>query len=129
MEVHHHSHLASSETHIPTSRGKKWKHYFWEFLMLFLAVFCGFLAENQREHIIEHQREKKFARRLVSDLQQDTAFLNKRIARLEDRKIKYAEFLSVMTNPSQSSSFNVMKVFGELLKTYKSQFTTTTYNQ
>ena len=25
---------------------KKWTHYFWEFLMLFLAVFCGFLAEN-----------------------------------------------------------------------------------
>ena len=37
MEVHHHSH---------TSR-KKWMHYFWEFLMLFLAVFCGFLAEYQ----------------------------------------------------------------------------------
>jgi hypothetical protein len=30
-----------------TSR-KKWTHYFWEFLMLFLAVFCGFLAENLR---------------------------------------------------------------------------------
>ena len=46
MEVHHHAHLASGETH--TSR-KKWTHYLWEFLMLFLAVFCGFLAENQRE--------------------------------------------------------------------------------
>ena len=63
MEVHHHSH---------TSR-KKWTHYFWEFLMLFLAVFCGFLAENQREHMIEHQRAKDFARSLVQDLQNDTA--------------------------------------------------------
>ena len=36
MEVHHHTHA---------SHGKKnWKNYFWEFLMLFLAVFCGFLA-------------------------------------------------------------------------------------
>ena len=34
MEVHHHAH----------HEGKKnWKSYFWEFLMLFLAVFCGFL--------------------------------------------------------------------------------------
>ena len=49
MEVHAHSH----------SHGKKnWKNYFWEFLMLFLAVFCGFLAENQREHYVEYQREK-----------------------------------------------------------------------
>jgi hypothetical protein len=55
MEVHHHSHLASGETH--TSR-KKWTHYFWEFLMLFLAVFCGFLAEYQLEHKIERDKEK-----------------------------------------------------------------------
>ena len=27
--------------------GHGWKHYFWEFLMLFLAVFCGFLAEKK----------------------------------------------------------------------------------
>jgi hypothetical protein len=46
MEVHAHSHM-------PTGRGKKWTHYFWEFLMLFLAVFCGFMAENFREHQVE----------------------------------------------------------------------------
>ena len=51
MEVHHHAH----------TRRKKFRHYFWEFLMLFLAVFCGFLAEYWLEHIIEHQREKKYA--------------------------------------------------------------------
>ncbi|HEX6192711.1 MAG TPA: hypothetical protein VFZ42_10110 [Chitinophagaceae bacterium] len=63
MEVHHHAH---------TSR-KKWSHYFWEFLMLFLAVFCGFIAENQREHYIEHQREKQFMTTLIHDLQNDTS--------------------------------------------------------
>ena len=47
MEVHAHSHTA----------GKKWTHYFWDFLMLFLAVFCGFLAENIREHSVEKHRE------------------------------------------------------------------------
>ena len=65
MEVHAHSHTAR----------KKWTHYFWEFLMLFLAVFCGFLAENQREHMIEHQRETKFIRSLISDLETDTTRL------------------------------------------------------
>ena len=63
MEVHHHSHTAR----------KKWTHYFWEFFMLFLAVFCGFLAENQREHFVEHQREKKYMRSLFEDLKRDTA--------------------------------------------------------
>lgn len=62
MEVHHHSH---------TSR-KKWTHYFWEFLMLFLAVTLGFLVENQREHYIEHLRAKQYAQSLVDDLKNDT---------------------------------------------------------
>ena len=66
MEVHHHAHTAR----------KKWTHYFWEFLMLFLAVFCGFLAENQREHFVEHQREKKYAASLLEDLKNDTADLS-----------------------------------------------------
>ena len=62
MEVHHHSHTAR----------KKWTHYFWEFLMLFLAVTLGFLVENQREHMIEHQREKQYMRSMIEDLKSDT---------------------------------------------------------
>jgi len=72
MEVHHHSHTSDPDSH----RGrKKWTHYLWEFLMLFLAVFCGFLAENQREHMVEHQREKQFMISLAEDLELDTALL------------------------------------------------------
>ena len=65
MEVHHHSHQ---------SHGKKnWKSYFWEFLMLFLAVFCGFLAENQREHFVESHRAKEYAKSMLNDMKEDTA--------------------------------------------------------
>jgi hypothetical protein len=73
MEVHAHTHPASRGTR------KRWIHYFWEFLMLFLAVFCGFLAENQREHFIEHKREKQYAASLLEDLRHDTADLNENI--------------------------------------------------
>lgn len=66
MEVHHHSH---------TPR-QKWSHYVWEFLMLFLAVFCGSLAEYQLEHKIEKDREKQFIRSLVKELEADTASAN-----------------------------------------------------
>src|SRR6266576_2832024 len=79
MEVHAHSHTADPDIH----RGKKkWTHYLWEFLMLFLAVFCGFLAENQREHMVEHRREKEYIVSLVEDLKNDSAFLNLSINRL-----------------------------------------------
>ena len=67
MEVHHHTHA---------NHGKKtWKNYFWEFLMLFLAVFCGFLAEWELEHIIEHSREKEFMESMVIDIKTDSSNL------------------------------------------------------
>ena len=70
MEVHHHSH----------SSRKKWTHYLWEFLMLFLAVFAGFLAENQREHVVEHKRAREYAASMVSDLGSDTMELKSYIS-------------------------------------------------
>ena len=66
MEVHAHTSRTSGTR-------KKWTHYFWEFLMLFLAVFCGFLAEYQLEHKIERDREKKFIQTFIEDLKTDTA--------------------------------------------------------
>ncbi len=72
MEVHHHA-------HIPTSREKKWTHYFWEFFMLFLAVTLGFFVENQREHFIEHKRETAFIKTLAEDTRNNIADLRKGI--------------------------------------------------
>jgi hypothetical protein len=66
MEVHTH-------THTP---GKKWTHYFWEFLMLFLAVFAGFLAENKREHIIEKKRANQFLQSMLLDVRTNTQNLD-----------------------------------------------------
>ena len=67
MEVHHHAHDPAAPHH-----KKNWKNYFWEFLMLFLAVFCGFLAEYQLEQTIERHREKEYATLLIKDLEKDT---------------------------------------------------------
>jgi len=77
MEVHAHTH---------TER-KKWTHYLWEFLMLFLAVFCGFLAENFREHTVEHQKEKQYMQSFIYDLENDTATLNFGFP-LKDQRVK-----------------------------------------
>ena len=93
MEVHHHAH---------TSR-KKWTHYFWEFFMLFLAVFCGFLAEYALEHKIEADREKQYARSMVEDLKLDTAALN-RIIRLRTNRHVILDSLSLLLNETVNSS-------------------------
>lgn len=75
MEVHHH-------THTP---GKGWTHYLWEFLMLFLAVFCGFLAEYQLEHKIEKDRASELAKSFYDELKGDSSEIQ-RIIKVRLRK-------------------------------------------
>ena len=65
MEVHHHPHVEK----------KSFKEYLLEGLMIFLAVTMGFIAENIREYIKEHQIAKEYAVTMVKDLSADTADL------------------------------------------------------
>ncbi len=65
MEVHHH----------PEVEKKGFKEYILEGLMIFLAVFMGFIAENIREKVTDHEREKQYMESLVKDLASDTASL------------------------------------------------------
>jgi hypothetical protein len=94
MEVHQH-------THTPR---KKWTHYFWEFLMLFLAVTLGFFVENQREHYIEHQREKQFIKSLFNDIISDTANIAK-IINARTQKEQMLDSISNMMNSPRPANF------------------------
>ena len=98
MEVHHHSH---------TSR-KEWTHYFWEFLMLFLAVTLGFFVENQREHYVEHKRAKELAISLYEELKSDTVNLK---AVTENRIHKEANLLWLADYFRDSSLSNLPREF------------------
>ena len=100
MEVHHHAH---------TER-KKWTHYLWEFIMLFLAVFCGFLAENQREHYIEHQREKQYMRSLLEDLQTDTTTIN-RVHRRAVAQLSFLDSLIELGNRIPAKADDINKLY------------------
>ncbi len=68
MEVHKHPHHVTHK--------KKWGEYVLEFLMLFLAVYLGFVAENFREHNVEKRNEKEMITALYNDIKQDTINLN-----------------------------------------------------
>jgi hypothetical protein len=65
MEVHHHPDLHHKK--------KRFREYFLEFLMIFLAVTMGFLAENLREHITNRSKEKEYIRAFIRNVQDDTA--------------------------------------------------------
>ena len=91
MEVHAHSHTAR----------RKWTHSLWEFLMLFLAVFCGFLAENQREHMVEHRKEKQYLTSLVSDLKFDTSQFNLRARQFEEKFPFFDSLFKFLDDPKK----------------------------
>lgn len=98
MEVHHHAH----------HEGKKnWKSYMWEFLMLFLAVFFGFLAENQREHYVERIRAKQYARSLVKDLKNDTVMVNRIIAEMQNSTSKTDSLIIYLKNKTIDQIKNI----------------------
>ena len=94
METHaHHLHQVS---------GHGWKHYMYEFLMLFLAVFCGFLAENQREHLIERKREKQFIISLLSDLREDTLNFKGALERQTRSGRMIDELITLLKSPDRN---------------------------
>ena len=51
--------------------GHGWKHYIFEFFMLFLAVTLGFYAENLREGIRNREEIHVDMRSMVADLNAD----------------------------------------------------------
>jgi hypothetical protein len=102
MEVHSHMHTPL----------KKWTHYLWEFLMLFLAVTLGFLVENQREHMIEHQREKQFIHSLIIDVKLDTANLNRIISGRTERSNMFDTLTFLINSPDRDKHSRDIYFFG-----------------
>jgi hypothetical protein len=73
MEVHHHPDLHHEK--------KKFKEYFLECIMIFIAVTLGFFAETIRDGISERHRERDYIVGLINNLRDDTSNLKGLIAR------------------------------------------------
>ena len=100
MEVHQH-------THTPR---KKWHHYFWEFLMLFMAVTLGFFVENQREHFVEHKREKDYIRSMIEDLKLDTAEFSLENMERETTIVMYDSLITLL-NQKERTAFEQQRIY------------------
>jgi len=107
MEVHAHTHTESP----PAGRaGKKFTHYLWEFLMLFFAVTLGFFVENLREHYVEHQRGKEYAKLLIDDMNFDISELN-RANRILNKIITAGDSLSVLLDKDNFQKMPAGKLY------------------
>jgi hypothetical protein len=83
MEVHHHSH-----------HPKKWREYLTEFLMLFLAVSMGFVAENLREKHVENERSEELIQAFIMDVKENQKQLDSLITK-NQRLSNYFDSLSI----------------------------------
>lgn len=92
---------------------RNWKKYTFEFLMLFLAVFMGFVAENIREGFAEKQQANELAKSFYEELKNDSIAVANRIAgRIKkEHAIKYMiDFFrdSSLTSSSKALSINFL---------------------
>ena len=84
MEVHHHPHVEK----------KNFKEYFLEFLMIFLAVTLGFVAENIREGVSDNAKGKEYVSALIQNLKDDTTGMNNTIEENERKLSKLKKLIS-----------------------------------
>lgn len=104
MDVHQHAHHGQEK--------KNWKSYFWEFLMLFLAVFCGYLAESYHTHSINEDIEKRNMELVVDNLRDDVEKLKNNI-RYQEQKVKVLDTLISFRNIKNTDTLN-SQTFGYL---------------
>jgi hypothetical protein len=100
MEVHHH----------PSVHKKNFKEFFLEFVMIFLAVSLGFIAENMRESISNHEQEKHYVQSLINDLNEDTVTMNI-VLKENKRKIDSLIQLAHLSNSDFSKVENIVKLY------------------
>jgi hypothetical protein len=108
METHAH------ELHKDPGTG--WKHYVFEFFMLFFAVFCGFLMENIREEKLEKNRARQLAGSFYQELKDDSVGVQRAVTNWhrKDSAIEYVKTYfedSSLENCSKWFAINFITAF------------------
>lgn len=100
MDVHHH----------PNLEKKGVKEYFLEFLMIFIAVSLGFLAEQLREDFLEHRQAKEYTFSFYEDLKADTSIISE-IIDFDLRKINGLALLTGRPDAERLKADTLINVF------------------
>ncbi len=123
METHAH--------HLHKAPGQKIWHYFFEFLMLFLAVTLGFFVENRREHYVEQQKAKEYVQSLIDDLKVDTMTIQRTLTEKWWIWAKYDSVQKILLVPELRKQHNELIYYTENYLSLNDVFTVqdVTYRQ
>jgi hypothetical protein len=106
MDVHHHAHQDEK---------KGWKSYAWEFLMLFFAVFCGFLAQNFLEHRLEKERGNQYVRSMIEDVISDSTKINQTFQFTKKQQLGLDSLSALFDRPPYNDS-TIKRMYVLMLK-------------
>jgi hypothetical protein len=123
MDVDHHSN---------NHRSKNWRAYAWEFVMLFMAVFCGFLAEYYLEHRIENEKGKQYVQSMIEDIISDSTKINETLLQTKNQALGLDSLSLLVSSPPYSDSttktiYFLMLKYTEMI--YQVDFTKRTISQ
>tara|TARA_R110002033_G_scaffold170780_1_gene214183 strand:+ start:744 stop:1313 length:570 start_codon:yes stop_codon:yes gene_type:complete len=98
-----------------TTDKKKWGEYLLQFVMLFLAVFLGFLSENLRERRTDTEREKQFIATFVEDLKSDTTSISEILTYRQIKSEKLDSLMLLLRTNQVKGHENELYYFGRLV--------------
>lgn len=84
-------------------KGRKYREYLFEFLVIFVAITGSYFAENLREHFVDRHKEKMFMESLLQDLKNDSANLAE-VIRLNKEQVKGLDSLLNLMNNKLSNA-------------------------
>ncbi len=97
---------------------RKIKDYFFEFLMLFIAITAGFFMENLREHFVERKKEKQFISSMIKDIQADTTSINNILAGNKLQLKGIDSLLDLLEQPFSKMDINKFYRYTNYVNTY-----------
>ena len=98
-----------------SSSKRNWTSYIKEFLMLFLAVFAGFMAENYRDTLSEEARAKELAISFYEELKNDSINVEIKTQNKikQEKALKYLmEYFKDSTLTNVSKTFTINFLYG-----------------
>lgn len=102
QEIEENGKVISNIEVISSPKKRNWKSYLKEFFMLFLAIFCGFLAENYRESLSARKIEKEYILSLVDDLKTDTTNLGLYITFRKEKSVLMDSLADMMLSENRN---------------------------
>ncbi|MDE3214482.1 MAG: hypothetical protein KGM98_14720 [Bacteroidota bacterium] len=120
MEVHHHPHVEK----------KGFKEYFLEFLMIFLAVSMGFIAENIREHNSEKKTVYQYLQTFNQELKRNQKILASEEVFLSKQMPLVDSLASIFYDKRENYELNkTISLFHQSITIYTPGIETAAYQQ